>query len=96
MLALLSVWLGVAALLLSLVMAVWRRTFTDVWLAVALYTAIFSLTFAGMTLWSLRREPRELPAVAARRAQSRVGIGLSLTAIAVVYGLVHRLANPAG
>ena len=92
MLALLSAWLGVAALMLSLLMAFRRTWFTDTWIVVALYTAIFSLTLAGMTLWALRKEPPDGPGVTARRQQCKAGLGLSLAAIVVVYALVGRLA----
>ncbi len=92
MLALLSVWLGVAALVLSLAMVVHRAWFTDVWLTVALYTAVLSLTLAGVPLWALRKEPPAEPGVAARRRQCKVGIGLSVAAILIVYALVGGLA----
>ena len=88
MLALLSVWLAMAALIMSVAMVLHRAWFTDVWLTVALYTAILSLTLAGMTLWALRKEPATGPGVAGRRRQCQVGIGLSLAAIAIVYALV--------
>jgi hypothetical protein len=88
MLALLSVWLAMAALLLSGAMLVRRAWFTDVWLTVALYTAILSMTLAGMTLWALRKEPGDGLGVSGRRQQCRVGFGLSLVAIAIVYALV--------
>jgi vacuolar-type H+-ATPase subunit I/STV1 len=96
MLALISVWLGLVAVLLSAAMAVRRLWFTDAWLTVALYTAILALTLAGMALWALRKEPAAGPGVAGRRRQSKVGIGLSLTAITIVYILVamDRAAAP--
>jgi len=96
MLALLSVWLSVAALAMSIAMLVRRAWFTDVWLTVTLYTAILSLTLAGLTLWALRKEPPTGPGVAGRRRQCQVGIALSLLAIAIVYALVGatRSANP--
>ncbi|GMV98631.1 MAG: hypothetical protein HRF43_20010 [Phycisphaerae bacterium] len=97
MLALLSVWTGLAALALAVLMLAARTWFTDAWLTVTLYTAILSLTLAGLTFWSLRKEkPGDDPGVAARRTQCRVGVGLSLTAIAIVYGLVAQVARRAG
>ena len=80
--------MAVAALALSVAMVLHRAWFTDVWLTVALYTAILSLTLAGITWWALRKEPAAAPGVAGRRRQCQVGIGLSLVAIAVVYALV--------
>jgi hypothetical protein len=88
MLALLSVWIGLAALALAVLMAVRRSLFTDVMVPLTLYSAIFALTFAGLTLWSLRKQPAAEPGVAARRSQSFVGIALGLAAITIVYLLV--------
>lgn len=88
----LSVWLGLAALVVAALMAVRREWLTDVGIAVALYSAIFSLTFAGMTLWALRKEPADGPGVAGRRTQCKAGAGLSVAGIIIVYALVHRLA----
>lgn len=93
MLALLSVWIGLVSLVLSLLMLVRRTWFTDTWLTIGLYLAIFSLTFAGMTLWALRKEQAGDPGVTARRTQCKAGIGLSLTAIIIVYVLVDQLAR---
>ena len=69
-------------------MVVWRPTFHDVTVTITLYAAIFSLTFAGMTLWSLRSSDGAEWGVAARRLQSKVGIGCALVAIGIVYLLI--------
>ena len=68
-------------------MFAFRPLFHDITVTVTLYAAIFSLTFAGLTLWSLRKESATESGVAARRTQSYVGIGCSLVGIAVVYTL---------
>ncbi len=90
MLALLSVWLGLASLSGALAIVFFRRLFGDVWVTATLYAAIFSLTFAGLTLWDLRKQPRDATGASARRTQSRVGAALSLTAIAIIYLLIAR------
>jgi len=89
MLALLSVWSGLAALLVALAMLVWRPFFHDVTVVVGLYAAIFSLTFAGITLWALRSEHHDAQGVDARRTQCFVGAGLALAAICIIYALIH-------
>ena len=55
MIALLSVWIGLASLAYALAIAIWRPLFSDVSVAVTLYSAILSLTFAGLSLWRYRR-----------------------------------------
>jgi hypothetical protein len=85
MFAFLAVWIGVAALVCSLLMATVDRLFNDVMVVVTLYTGIFSMFFAGMTLWSVRKEPAAEQGVSARRVQSWTGITLSLIATAIVY-----------
>jgi hypothetical protein len=90
MLALLSVWLGLAAMLLAAVMVVRRALFHDVWITITLYTAVLALTLGGVALWALRKESREDPAVPAQRTQCFVGCGCALLAIAIVYTLVAR------
>ena len=90
MLALLSVWLGLASLGYALGIVFWRRLFNDPGVTATLYAAIFSLTFAGLTLWDLRKAPRQAAGVPARRTQAVVGVCLSLTSIAIIYLLVDR------
>lgn len=89
MLALLSVWLGLASLAYAVAIVVHRPLFTDVGVAATLYSAIFSLTFAGMTWWSLRKDGSGVPGVRARRAQAGVGSCLSLVGVAIIYLLIH-------
>ena len=90
MLALLSVWIGLASLLYALAIVIWRPLFSDVNISVTLYAAIFSLTLAGLTLWDLRKQPRDEPAVRARRLQAWVATVLSILSIACIYLLIMR------
>ncbi len=86
MLALLSVWLGLASLMMSLVMVLYRPAFNDVLLLIEMYFACpMSLMFGGLVLWATRREKSQN---VAPRLQAKVGITLALLAAAVVYGLV--------
>lgn len=86
MAGLLSVWLGLIALLMSLAMLLHRPAFNDVLLLLDLYFACpLSLTFAGIVLWTTRRERR---AYGSARTQAKVGAGLAVVAAAIVYLLV--------
>ena len=88
MLALLSVWAGMLSLAVGVLMLCWSASFTDLGVVIGLYSAIFSLTFAGITLWALRKEAKDAVGVLERRRQCYVGIGLSTVGIVVVYVLV--------
>jgi len=100
MLALASVWIGLAALALSLAMVLYRPAFTDLTVTLVLYFgAPGSLCLAGLVLWAYRREDRADPGVAAQRKQAGVAIVLALVAAALVYLLVifsHKLEPVAG
>jgi len=97
MLALASVWIGLAAFALSVAMVVYRPVFTDLTVTLVLYFGSpGSLCLAGLVLWAYRREDRADPGVAAQRKQAQVAIALSLVAAAVVYALVvfsHKLES---
>ena len=88
MLSIISVWTGLLALLMSTAMLIRRSLFTSIWLTISMYTAIFSLTLAGVALWGLRKEYSREHGVAGQRSQCYIGIGLSGIAIAIMYGLV--------
>jgi hypothetical protein len=90
MLALLSVWLGLACLVYALAIVFWRRLFTDFGITVTLYAAIFSLTFAGLSLWNLRKRNDDELGVRAQRLQAWVGSTLSIAGIACIYLLIAR------
>ncbi len=87
MLSLLSAWTGLAAVIMAAVMLFRRSFFSPVWLTISVYTAIFSLTLAGMVLWALRKESAGESGVRAQRTQCYAGIGLSFVAIGVVYAI---------
>jgi hypothetical protein len=87
---LLAVWLGLAALIQSVVMVVYRPVFNDLMVTIDLYTCVFSYTFAGIILWGTRKQPAEFESA---RLQAKVAIGLSFPATAIVYALVA-LATP--
>ncbi len=97
MLALTSVWIGMAAFVLSAAMVVYRPVFTDLTVTLVLYFGSpGSLCLAGLVLWAYRKEDRTDPGVSGQRKQAQVAIALSLVAAAVVYALVifsHKLES---
>ncbi len=84
-----SVWLGLACLSLSLVMVLWRPAFHDVTVLINMWFACpGTICMAGLVLWAHRKDTSGDSGVAARRMQSKVAIGLALTAAAIIYALV--------
>ena len=91
MLALLSVWLGLASLVLAAVMLIYRPAMTDLAILLILYFgAPGALCLAGLTLWANRTDDNPEPAILAQRLQSKVAITLALAAAAIVYALIIR------
>ena len=95
MLALASVWIGLAVFALSVAMVVYRPVFTDLTVTLVLYFGSpGSLCLAGLVLWAYRKEDRADPGTSAQRKQARVAIFLAIAAAAIVYLLVifsHKL-----
>ncbi len=100
MLALASVWIGLAVFVLSLVMVVYRPAFTDLTVTLVLYFGSpGSMCLAGLVLWAYRKEDRDDPGVAGQRKQAWIAIGLAIAAAAMVYLLVifsHKLEPVVG
>ncbi len=86
MIALASVWFALGALVLSLVMVVYRPAFNDIMVTIDLYATVFAFTFSGIVLWGTRKNPDLFVPV---RLQAKVAIGLGLPAVGIVYLLVH-------
>lgn len=86
MAGLLSVWLGLIALLMSVCMFLYRPGFNDLLILLDLYFVCpLSLTFSGMVLWTTRRDRLAFRGV---RTQARVGACMAVLAAAIVYLLV--------
>ena len=91
MLALASVWLSLASVVLSAAMLLYRPFFTDWGVTLVLYFGSpGALCFSGLVMWSLRKEPADTPGVSGQRAQAGVGAALAIVAAAIVYALVIR------
>ncbi len=89
MLALASVWIAMAALLLALTMVVYRPVFTDLAVTLVVYFGSpGALCFAGLVLWAHRKANAADEAVAGQRVQAKVAIVLALLAAAIVYLLI--------
>lgn len=89
MLALASVWIATATLLLSLAMLIYRPAFTDLTVMLVVYFgAPGAICLAGLTLWAHRNDGPDDLGVTARRLQSKVAITLAILAAAIVYALV--------
>lgn len=91
MTALISAWLGVLCLSLSLSMVLWRQVMNDVTIVIVLWGAAGAMALAGMVLWGLRNEPAAR-AVRMQRVQAGVAIVLAIAAAAVVYLLISMAA----
>ncbi|MHC4064985.1 MAG: hypothetical protein ACYSUQ_11405 [Planctomycetota bacterium] len=98
MAALISVWLGMACLSLSLLMVAWRPAFNDVTVLLNLYFGCpGTVCVAGLVLWAHRKDRGNDTGPAGRRLQAKVAIGLALLAAAIVYALIMRAEPmPAG
>ena len=91
MLAISSVWIALASLLLAVAMLVYRPALTDLNLTLVLYFGSpGAICFAGLTLWAFRKDDASDSGVNARRTQAKVAIVIALAAAAIVYMLIIR------
>jgi hypothetical protein len=89
MLALASVWIGLASLVLSVAMLLYRPAMTDWSVTLVLYFGSpGALCLAILVLWAHRGEDESDPGLQARRLQARVAIVLAILAAAIVYALI--------
>jgi len=89
MVALSSVWLGLATLLVAVGMLVYRPWMTDYTVPFVLWLgAPGAMCLAGLVLWAYRKETSEDKGIVAQRLQAKVAIGLALLGAAIVYGLI--------
>ena len=92
-LALISPWLGVAAL--GCAVAVWPAGHADPLVAITLMVLSPGAIASGAgVLWVHRGVPTSDGAIAAQRLQARVGIGLGLLAALLVYVFVFLSRRP--
>ncbi len=89
MAALLSVWMGLCSLGLSLLMVFYRPAFNDVLVLINLYFCCpGTICIAGLLLWAYRKEAAVDAGIIAQRLQAKVAIALALAASAIIYVLV--------
>ncbi len=85
MLALASVWMGLATLALSTAMLLYRPAFTDGTVTFVLYFGSpGALCLAGLVLWAHRKDDRDDPGVSAQRLQAKITVILALLAAGIV------------
>ena len=90
MLALASVWIAFASLVLAGTMLLDRPAFTDLGVVLVLWVdAPLAMCLGGLVLWAHRKDTSPEPAVVAQRTQAKVAIGLAVVAAAIVYGLIN-------
>ncbi len=89
MLALASVWIGLASFVIAAAMLGYRPMFTDVTVTLVLYAGSpGALCLAGLVLWAYRKDGSSDPGISAQRLQAKVAIALASLAIVIVYALV--------
>lgn len=97
MFAFMSVWLGLACFVASIVMVVWRAAFTDTMVFLLLWIgAPGTMWLAGMVLWANRKMSASESGISAQRLQCKVAIGLAVAAAAIVYALVFNAQEVPG
>jgi peptidoglycan biosynthesis protein MviN/MurJ (putative lipid II flippase) len=85
-LALASVWIGLAALVLAATMVLYRPAFTDWTVPMVLYFGSpGAMCLAGLVLWAYRKEDPTDPGLSAQRLQAKIAIAFALIAAAIVY-----------
>ena len=89
MLALASVWIGFASLVIAGTMLAQRATFSNTGVILVLYFGSpGALCLAGLVLWAYRKEDSSDPGVSAQRLQAKIAIVLGLIAAGIVYALI--------
>ncbi len=89
MLALLSVWVGLASFVIASAMLLYRPAMTDLTILIVLYFGSpGAICLAGLVLWANRHDDSPEPALTAQRLQARVAIGTALVAAVIVYALI--------
>ena len=92
-LALLSVWSGLAAVVLTPLL--WIVRYPDVWIAAfLLFLEPASLAAGILVLWIYRDLNTGEKTILLQRLQARIGIGLGLTAVAAGYAYVLMHKTP--
>jgi len=92
-LALLSAWLGLAAVAASA--ALWFVSAADAWIVVVMLLLNPAALAAGiLVLWIYRRHATQEATIVAQRVQARVGIGLGCAAVALSYVFVMTHRTP--
>lgn len=91
MVAVLSVWIALGALLTSIVVVTFPRPGADAVVTLLPYTIALSATLAAAVLWTLRGRPASEAGVSGQRLQAVAAIALNAVTFAV---LLFALQSP--
>lgn len=87
--ALISVWIALLTLLLSVTMLLYRPAFTDLAVILVLwFGAPGAMCLGGLALWAYRKEGQSDAGVVAQRLQAKIAIGMAIVAAGIVYALI--------
>jgi hypothetical protein len=89
MLALLSVWIAVGALVTSIVLILYRSGPREEVLTLLPYTVAFSATLAAAVLWACRKRPAAERGVAGQRLQGIAALVINSVTFAVLLLWLH-------
>ncbi len=89
MLALLSVWIALGALVVSIAVVFYQADDRETVVTLLPYTLALSATFAAAVLWGLRKVPSEEPGVMGQRLQAVASIVLNSMTFAVLLVWLH-------
>lgn len=89
MLALLSVWIALGALIVSVAVVFYQADDRETVVTLLPYTIALSATFAAAVLWGLRKAPRDEPGVSGQRLQAVASIVLNSMTFAVLLVWLH-------
>ena len=89
MLALASVWIGLASLILAATMVLYRPAMTDNTIPIVLWAGSpGAICLAGLVLWASRKIDHPDPGLVSQRLQAKVAITMAIIAAALVYLLI--------
>lgn len=85
LLAFTSIWLGVAAIALGIIL--WWAANPDPWVVVTVLAYAGAISIGGLALWIYRHTPPEMTTepIRMQKLQARIGIAMGLTAVALWY-----------
>lgn len=93
MFALLSVWIGLGALVISVAVVFYHGTDRETVVTLLPYTVAFSATLAAGVLWALRKRPATEPGISGQRVQAVAAIIINSLTFAVLLVWLHGVVD---